>query len=86
MWGWKFSSVTVLFHLNRWLNFAWALTSVAENLGPLATFSVSEDTCAAQRDRPYSLGQIEIIALTLYKCSPLFVCTRSARDPGCYPP
>lgn len=30
MWGRKFSSVTLLFHLNRWITLAWALVALLD--------------------------------------------------------
>ncbi|OCH91636.1 hypothetical protein OBBRIDRAFT_728430, partial [Obba rivulosa] len=40
IWGRKHSSVTILFHVNRWVTFAWAILNVA-GFWPFPTISVT---------------------------------------------
>lgn len=47
MWGRKFSSVTLLFCLNRWTTFIWALTDLALEFTQFTTATVSSTRAEA---------------------------------------
>ncbi|OCH84824.1 hypothetical protein OBBRIDRAFT_740914, partial [Obba rivulosa] len=41
LWDKKFNSVTLIFHLNRWISLAWTMLNIAKPFLSLGTYSVS---------------------------------------------
>ncbi|EMD37043.1 hypothetical protein CERSUDRAFT_74040 [Gelatoporia subvermispora B] len=61
IWGQRISSTTIVFHLNRWLGFTWAVTNLVSVFVPIRTLAlhrIQSLHCSDHSSPLYSLGRI----------------------------